>query len=158
MLFSNVEKLKESSLYKAATQVVFTNGCFDILHSGHVQYLQEARSLGDFLVLGLNSDSSVSRLKGPSRPIQSEQDRAIILGALGCVDAVIIFEEDTPLDLILSLRPQILVKGGDWKVEDIVGGQEVVDYGGDVRSLLFKPGSSTTSIVEKIESQFAANI
>lgn len=132
-------------------QVVFTNGCFDLLHIGHVRYLQEARKQGDLLVVGLNSDASVKRLKGPQRPIQNESDRAEILAALACVDYVIIFNEDTPLELIKAIMPQVLVKGGDWKPETIVGSDVVLAAGGKVLSLNFVDGRSTTSIINKIE-------
>jgi len=148
--FNSLPQLKNSVEYKKSQSVVFTNGCFDILHPGHVQYLQEARSCGDFLVVGLNSDSSVRRLKGDQRPIQNEQDRAVVLAALSSVDAVVIFSEDTPLNLIQQLRPGVLVKGGDWSVDEIVGGPDVLSWGGEVRSLSFKEGSSTTSIVHRI--------
>lgn len=131
-------------------RVVFTNGCFDILHVGHLRYLQEAKSLGDFLVIGLNSDRSVRALKGDTRPIQTELDRAEILLGLSCVDAVVIFDEDTPLNLIKKVRPQVLVKGGDWKISQIVGSDFVQQSGGEVKSLPFHEGRSTTSIVEKI--------
>lgn len=150
MVFDSLPQLKSSVEYKKSQSVVFTNGCFDILHPGHVQYLQEARSCGDFLVVGLNSDSSVRRLKGDQRPIQNEQDRAVVLAALSSVDAVVIFSEDTPLNLIQQLRPGVLVKGGDWSVDEIVGGPDVLSWGGEVRSLSFKEGSSTTSIVHRI--------
>lgn len=126
--------------------VVFTNGCFDILHRGHITYLQEAAQLGRHLIIGLNSDDSVKRLKGETRPIVSEQDRAALLSALGCVDGVVLFEEDTPADLLAYLRPNILVKGGDYKKEDIVG-RESVD---EVEVLSFKDGYSTSDIVKKI--------
>ncbi|SNV62675.1 D-glycero-beta-D-manno-heptose-7-phosphate kinase [Veillonella rodentium] len=126
--------------------VVFTNGCFDILHRGHITYLQEAAQLGDHLIIGLNSDGSVRRLKGETRPIVSEDDRAALLSALGCVDGVVLFEEDTPAELLAYLRPNILVKGGDYKKEDIVG-RESVD---DVEVLSFKEGYSTSDIVGKI--------
>ena len=131
-------------------KVVFTNGCFDILHVGHLRYLQDARALGDFLIVGLNSDASVKRLKGSQRPIQNEKDRAEILLGLSCVDAVVIFDEDTPLELIQKVRPEVLVKGGDWKVDQIVGSDFVLSQGGEVHSLPFHQGRSTTSIVEKI--------
>lgn len=150
MFFGSAKSLRKSPGFKNAAQVVFTNGCFDILHAGHVQYLQEARSLGDFLVIGLNSDSSVRRLKGAQRPIQQELDRAQVLGALACVDGVVLFQEDTPLKLIQEVQPHILVKGGDWAVDQIVGAKEVLAAGGKVHSLPFKAGRSTTSIVEKI--------
>ncbi|MFK8138300.1 MAG: D-glycero-beta-D-manno-heptose 1-phosphate adenylyltransferase [Bdellovibrionales bacterium] len=130
--------------------IVFTNGCFDILHVGHVKYLQEAKAQGSILVLGLNSDASVKRLKGPSRPVQNEQDRSYILAALECVDVVCVFEEETPLDLIKTILPDVLVKGGDWSKDQIVGSDFVLARGGDVRSLQFVNGRSTTNIVEKI--------
>jgi len=132
-------------------KVVFTNGCFDLLHVGHVRYLQEAKKLGDFLVVGINSDASVKRLKGPTRPVQNENDRAEILAALGCVDMTVIFTEDTPEELIKAIKPHILVKGGDWKIEQIVGGSFVQSYGGQVMSLQFIEGRSTTSIIEKAQ-------
>lgn len=142
--------LKLSTLNKGK-KVVFTNGCFDILHVGHVKYLQQARSLGDVLVVGLNSDRSVSGLKGPDRPIQKESDRAEILAALGCVDFVIVFDEETPENLIRRIKPNVLVKGGDWPVEKIVGSQFVMSLGGEVKSLAFVNGKSTTGLVEKIK-------
>ncbi len=126
--------------------VVFTNGCFDILHRGHITYLQEAAQLGTHLIIGLNSDASVRRLKGETRPIVSEEDRAALLSALQCVDGVVLFEEDTPAELLAYLRPNILVKGGDYKKEDIVG-RESVD---EVEVLSFKEGYSTSDIVKKI--------
>lgn len=132
----------------AEKRIVFTNGCFDLLHVGHIRYLQEAKSLGDFLFVGLNSDASVRRLKGPERPIQCQDDRAEILLALRCVDWVAIFDEDTPLELIQQVKPQILVKGGDWKPEQIVGSDFVLKNGGEVRSLGFSEGRSTTKIIE----------
>ena len=131
-------------------KVVFTNGCFDLLHIGHVRYLQEAKSLGDFLVVGVNADSSVRKLKGAERPIQNETDRAEILAALECVSFTALFTEDTPKKLIELVRPDVLVKGGDWAVKDIVGGDFVLSYGGLVKSLPFIAGRSTSSIVEKI--------
>lgn len=131
-------------------QIVFTNGCFDILHIGHVRYLQEAKKLGDILIVGINTDESVKRLKGPSRPIQSEMDRAEILAALECVDFVIHFNEDTPLNLIKKIKPNILVKGGDWKPENIVGSDFVLSNGGKVLSLRFTDDHSTTNIINKI--------
>jgi rfaE bifunctional protein nucleotidyltransferase chain/domain len=137
---------------RASKQIVFTNGCFDLLHIGHVRYLQEARKQGDLLVVGVNSDSSVKRLKGPQRPIQNESDRAEILAALACVDYAVIFEDDTPLNLIKELQPQVLVKGGDWKPENIVGSDVVLANGGKVLSLQFVDGRSTTNIVTKIEN------
>lgn len=134
-------------------KIVFTNGCFDILHRGHVTYLAEAKKLGDLLVIGLNSDASVKRLKGPERPINGEQDRQYVLSQLKSVDFVEIFSEDTPLNLILAVRPDVLVKGGDWKIEQIVGGKEVIAAGGKVYSLNFVDGYSTTNLIEKIQHQ-----
>lgn len=130
--------------------VVFTNGCFDLLHAGHITYLQNARQLGTRLVIGLNSDSSVRRLKGEKRPIIAQEDRALILSALRCVDQVILFDEDTPEKLIHTLTPDILVKGGDYRVENIVGSDWVMRNGGRVLSLDFVDNRSTSSIVEKI--------
>ena len=135
---------------RSEKQIVFTNGCFDLLHVGHVRYLQEARALGDILVVGLNSDSSVKKLKGPDRPVQSEKDRAEILAALACVDYVVVFGEETPLTLIETLAPHILVKGGDWKPEQIVGGSFVLGRGGKVKSLAFHAGRSTSTLIKKI--------
>ncbi len=131
-------------------KLVFTNGCFDILHVGHVSYLQAAKQLGDWLVVGLNSDDSVRRLKGPERPINTQSDRQQILSALRCVDWVEIFCTDTPLELIEQLRPQVLVKGGDWPLEQIVGADFVRSYGGEVRTISFLSGHSTTSIIAKM--------
>ena len=133
-------------------KIVFTNGCFDIIHKGHVAYLVEAKKLGDLLVIGLNSDASVKRLKGPERPINNELDRQYVMSQLKPVDFVEIFTEDTPLNLILKIMPKILVKGGDWKIEQIVGGKEVVEAGGEVFSLNFVDGYSTTSIIHKIQA------
>ena len=131
-------------------KIVFTNGCFDILHLGHVRYLQEARRLGDFLVVGLNSDSSVQVLKGPTRPIQSEMARAEILAALACVDAVTIFGEQTAANLIREVRPDIYVKGGDYTPETIIEAPIVREAGGEVKVLKFTEGFSTSKIVEKM--------
>lgn len=133
-------------------EVVFTNGCFDLLHYGHLYYLAQARELGDFLVVGLNSQQSVSRLKGKHRPIKDEQTRAHALAALQFVDLVVRFDEDTPLALIQRLRPDILVKGGDYELEQIVGAPEVQAWGGRVLTLPFVEGYSTTALEEKIRS------
>ena len=134
-------------------RVVFTNGCFDLLHVGHVRYLQAARALGDFLVLGLNDDTSVRRLgKGSDRPLTPQDERAEILAALACVDLVVIFSQDTPLDLILALRPDVLVKGGDYTPETIVGRPEVL-RGGEVHVIPFVPGKSTSSLIARIRHQ-----
>ncbi len=132
--------------------IVFTNGCFDILHAGHIGYLNEAKSLGELLFIGLNSDASVRRLKGKDRPINSESDRKYLLENLRAVNFVEIFDEETPLELIKVVKPNVLVKGGDWKLAQIIGSQFVLSYGGSVQSLSFKEGYSTTNIVEKIQS------
>lgn len=138
-------------LRAAGKKIVFTNGCFDLLHVGHVRYLQEAQKLGDLLVVGVNSDASVKRLKGPTRPVQIEADRAEILAALNAVDFTVIFTEDTPENLIHKVRPDILVKGGDWKIDSIVGAPFVMSYGGQVMSLQFVDGKSTTKLIEKAQ-------
>jgi len=130
--------------------IVFTNGCFDLLHVGHVKYLQAARKLGDLLVLGLNSDDSIQRLKGPNRPLIGEEERAHILAALDCIDYVVVFDEDTPLEVITELRPDILVKGGDYTPEGVVGRELVESYGGRVELINFVDGKSTTNIINKI--------
>lgn len=132
--------------------IVFTNGCFDILHPGHVSYLNEAKKLGDVLFIGLNSDQSVKRLKGEERPIHHQLDRKFMLENLKAVDCVEIFEEDTPLELIKMVKPKVLVKGGDWPAEKIVGFEFVTSLGGKVLSLNFIPGHSTTSIINTIRS------
>ena len=130
-------------------KIVFTNGCFDLLHIGHVRYLEEAKKLGDILIVGINTDASVRKLKGPTRPIQNENDRAEILAALKSVDHTVLFGEETPLNLIQQIVPQVLVKGGDWKIEQIVGSDFVLSRGGQVLSLQFVDGRSTTKIIEK---------
>lgn len=140
-----------ASLKSQNKKIVFTNGCFDLLHVGHVRYLQEAKKLGDVLVVGVNSDASVKRLKGPTRPVQIEGDRAEILAALGAVDYTVIFTEDTPLNLIETVKPDILVKGGDWKIDQIVGSDFVIANGGKVMSLQFVDGKSTTKLIEKAQ-------
>ncbi|MBL0106029.1 MAG: D-glycero-beta-D-manno-heptose 1-phosphate adenylyltransferase [Ignavibacteria bacterium] len=132
-------------------KVVFTNGCFDIIHKGHVTYLNEAKSLGDHLIVGINSDDSVKKLKGKDRPVNNEYDRAFVLDNLKSVDDVLIFNEDTPYDIIKEIIPDLLVKGGDWKEEDIVGSDIVKKNGGKVISLQFVNNYSTTNILEKIE-------
>jgi rfaE bifunctional protein nucleotidyltransferase chain/domain len=134
-------------------RVVFTNGCFDLLHVGHVRYLQAAKALGGFLVVGLNDDASVRRLdKGSARPLTPQAERAEILAALACVDAVVIFSQDTPLELIINLRPEVLVKGGDYTLENIVGRPEVLSWGGEVRVIPLVPGKSTSSLINRIRS------
>ncbi len=136
---------------QAGKKVVFTNGCFDILHLGHVDYLEKARELGDKLVLGLNTDDSVSRFKGPERPIQNQNSRAHVLASLQFIDLVVFFNEDTPLNLISELIPDVLVKGSDYLAENIVGADVVKRAGGVVRTIDFVPGYSTTRILEKIK-------
>ena len=131
-------------------RIAFTNGCFDLLHPGHIQTLEKARSLGDLLVVGVNSDRSVRAIKGPSRPLVAESERAEILVALEAVDFVVLFDEDTPRELIARLHPDVLVKGADWGAEEIVGREEVEAGGGRVVSLSLEPGYSTSALLEKI--------
>lgn len=137
----------------AGNKVVFTNGVFDLLHIGHITYLAKAAELGDKLVIGLNSDISVKRIKGESRPINSENNRAALLAALFFVDAVVLFEEDTPLNLITALMPDVLVKGADYTIENVVGAKEVMANGGEVKTISFVEGHSSTSIIQKIKDQ-----
>lgn len=132
-------------------KIVFTNGCFDVLHYGHVHYLLQAKKLGDILVIGLNSDDSVRRLKGPTRPINGENERAFVLAALVCVDYVTLFEEDTPEELIKVVRPDVLVKGGDYTLDNIVGADFVTQNGGIVTTIPFVEGFSSTRIIEKLK-------
>lgn len=134
-------------------KIVFTNGCFDLLHYGHIEYLAKAKDLGDILIIGLNSDSSVKRLKGNTRPLQEENSRAMILASLSCVDAVVLFDEDTPYNLISMVRPHVLVKGSDYQPEQIVGFEIVRSYNGEVKTIDFVPGFSTSAIEEKIRLQ-----
>lgn len=149
----NIEELKEvlniiRNKKNENQKIVFTNGCFDILHRGHVEYLQKARELGDLLILGLNSDLSVKRLKGENRPINNEEDRAIVLSALECVDYVVIFDEDTPFELIKNLKPDILVKGGDYKLEDVIGRE----FAKETILIDFVDGYSTTKTIKNINN------
>lgn len=134
-------------------KIVFTNGCFDVLHFGHVHYLLQAKELGDVFVVGLNSDDSVRRLKGPSRPINGEKERAFVLAALACVDYVVVFEEDTPKELIETVRPDVLVKGGDYALDQIVGADFVTRNGGSVTTLPFVEGFSSTRIIEQLKTE-----
>lgn len=134
---------------RGGEKVVFTNGCFDLVHPGHVRYLAGARALGDRLVVGLNSDASVRRLKGRGRPVQKEVARAEVLAALESVDHVVLFGADTPLDLILEIRPDVLAKGADWAAKDIVGGREIRAWGGRVARVKLVPGESTTRLVKR---------
>jgi D-beta-D-heptose 7-phosphate kinase/D-beta-D-heptose 1-phosphate adenosyltransferase len=131
-------------------KVVFTNGCFDILHRGHIELLKKAKEFGDILIIGLNSDFSVKKIKGEKRPILNEDDRAYILGALECVDAVCLFDEETPGRIIEQLKPDVLVKGGDYEIDEIVGRETVKNYGGEVVTISLVEGKSTKGIIEKI--------
>ena len=149
LLKNNIEII---NIIKAERKkIVFTNGCFDILHVGHIRYLAQAKKLGDFLIIGLNSDSSVRELKGENRPINSLEDRATLLSAIESVDLVIMFEEQTPENLIKDIVPDILVKGGDYNIEDIVGYQTVIQNGGQVKTLSFYDGYSSTNYINKIK-------
>ena len=140
-------------LRESGQRVVFTNGCFDILHAGHVRYLNTARSFGDCLVLGLNSDASVRRIKGSSRPINNDQDRAEVIDALACVDYVVIFDEPTAEALITKVHPDVYVKGGDYTIETLPEGQIVQAYGGRVELVSLVEGRSTTNVIKKIQGE-----
>ena len=160
--FSKVSNMKQKTLLKLeklvnlcrkdSEKIVMTNGCFDILHAGHIAYLEQARSLGDKLIVAVNSDDSVKRLKGEARPINSVDDRVKVLSGLSSVDWIITFEEDTPLKLITALEPDILVKGGDYEVEEVVGSKEIIESGGEVQILCYKEGFSTSAIIEKLKT------
>lgn len=160
-----VEKIKSfdeileirRQLAKEGRRLVFTNGCFDILHVGHVRYLTQARALGDVLIVGLNSDRSVERIKGPRRPITTESERAEILAALSCIDYVFIFDDPTPGPIIDDLIPDVLVKGADWEITEIVGRETVEKNGGRVYRFPLVEGSSTTAIVERVISRFGTD-
>ena len=149
----SAEELNSFRRDNAQKKIVFTNGCFDILHVGHKRYLQQAATLGDILVVGVNSDASVRRLKGPTRPVNNEQDRAEMLSALGFIDYVVIFDEDTPYELIKKIQPDVLVKGGDYKPEEVVGKDIVEARGGRLELISFVEGKSTTNIIKKINQQ-----
>ena len=138
----------------AGKRVVFTNGCFDLLHPGHVRYLRQARALGEALIVALNSDRSVRELKGPGRPILTEAERSEVMAALGCVDYVVVFDDPTPRETIAALLPDVLVKGGDWGIDRIVGREEVEAAGGQVLSLPFVEGCSTTDVIGRIVERF----
>jgi len=142
------------TLKKKGQKIVFTNGCFDLLHVGHVRYLQEARSLGDCLIIGLNSDRSVRQIKNPQRPLISEDQRAEVLAALECIDYIVLFDEAEPLKLIEEIRPAVLVKGADWSMNKIVGADLVRSYGGEVRRVELVPMISTTTIIQRILSRY----
>ena len=132
-------------------KIVFTNGCFDIVHLGHVDYLEKARNLGDFLVVGLNTDSSVSRIKGPARPVCDEKSRSRVMASFGFVDAVVFFDEPTPKELIEAIKPDILTKGKDYTIENIVGADFVINGGGKVETIQLIDGYSTTAVIHKIQ-------
>jgi len=152
LVFSLKEAKKHSvMLRKNGKKVVFTNGCFDILHAGHVHYLEQAKELGDELVVGLNSDSSVKTLKGPNRPINNLEERAKVLSSLKCVDRIVSFADETPIKLIKEIKPDVLVKGGDYKVKDVVGHKEIKSWGGEVKIIPLVTGLSTTNIIKKIK-------
>lgn len=152
---TDAEKLKGTiAQWKSeGKKVVFTNGVFDLLHIGHITYMAKASELGDKLVIGLNSDASVKRIKGDDRPVNDQNSRAALLAALFFVDAIVLFEEDTPLNLITTLMPNVLVKGADYAIENIVGGKEVIANGGEVKTISFVEGYSSTSIIQKIRKQ-----
>ena len=144
-LKTKVEAWKEHNL-----KIVFTNGCFDLLHAGHVTYLEAAKKRGDKLILGLNTDRSVSAIKGPTRPVVNEQDRARVLAALESVDAVILFDEDTPLNLINAIKPNVIAKGSDYSADQVVGGKEVQSWGGEIALIDLVEGRSTSNIIKKM--------
>lgn len=151
-IFSRNELVKQVEAWKSArNKIVFTNGCFDIIHPGHVMYLIKAAELGNKLILGLNTDSSVRRLKGPTRPILQEKERALLLAAFQFIDAVCLFEEDTPYNLIKQIMPDVLVKGKDYKVEQIAGSDIVLQNGGTVETIELVDGFSTTNLIDKIK-------
>ncbi|HCM42167.1 MAG TPA: D-glycero-beta-D-manno-heptose 1-phosphate adenylyltransferase [Candidatus Omnitrophica bacterium] len=135
---------------KLHKKIVFTNGTFDILHRGHVSYLEKARAAGDLLVVGVNSDSSVRSYKGPGRPVNPEKDRLFVLAALQCVDYVVLFSDSTPFNLIMKMKPDVLAKGADWKLKDIVGAPEVMSWGGKVKRIQFVKGRSSTKVINKL--------
>jgi len=147
-------KIIRQKLIKENKKVVFTNGCFDILHSGHVDYLTKAKALGDILVVGLNSDKSIREIKGEKRPIVNEHNRGIILAALKPVDYIVLFDEETPADLIDDIIPDILVKGADWDIDKIVGKDTVLNNGGEVKTIKFVNDQSTSKIIDTIISRY----
>ena len=157
ILERNALKDKLEELRKKGEKIAFTNGCFDILHVGHIRYLREAKKTADVLVLALNSDSSVRSLKGKERPLVPEKERAEIIAALEFIDFVTIFNELTPLELINYLKPDILIKGGDWAEEDVVGREEIKEWGGRVAIIPEVEGKSTTNIVEKLKKLYCYN-
>jgi len=152
-IFSKDDLVAQSKIWKAeGKKIVFTNGCFDIVHPGHIAYLGDAANLGDILIIGLNSDQSVCKLKGENRPINNEFSRTQLIASMFFVDAVVLFNEDTPLNLITAIKPDVLVKGGDYNLDNIVGAKETLANGGEVKVLSFLPGYSSTGIIEKIKN------
>jgi rfaE bifunctional protein nucleotidyltransferase chain/domain len=154
VLRSDLVKIRRE-LKREGKKVVFSNGCFDIIHRGHIEYLTKAKALGDVLFIGVNTDASVKRLKGPQRPVVGQEDRAFVLAALRAVDYVCLFDEDTPYELIQSVVPDVLVKGSDWAVGNIVGKDIVEESGGTVQTIDFIPNKSTTNIIQKIANSGA---
>ena len=148
-------KRKIKRLKQDGKRIVFTNGCFDILHYGHIKYLQDAKAKGDYLVVAVNSDSSIKKIKAKNRPVVGQADRLKVVAALGCVDFVVLFNEDNPLKIIKELKPDILIKGSDWSKERIVGADFVKSYGGKVETINLVKGRSTSAIIEKIINDFA---
>ena len=148
-------KLIRSALKADNKKVVFTNGCFDLIHAGHIDYLNKAKALGDVLIVGLNTDNSVKRIKGDKRPIISEDERAEIISSLKPVDYVVFFDEDTPAELINELVPDILIKGADWKTDEIVGGETVLANGGEVKTIEFVNDQSTSKIIDLITNRYS---
>jgi D-beta-D-heptose 7-phosphate kinase/D-beta-D-heptose 1-phosphate adenosyltransferase len=153
----NLAELKKivSGLKSRHKKIVFTNGCFDLLHYGHIKYLEDAKRKGDILVVGVNSDQSLRRIKGNKRPILSEKDRLGIIAALGSVDYVNLFNQDTPIEIIKALKPDVLIKGSDWNIKTIVGADFVLSYGGRVSTVKLIPGRSTTSLIKTIAQRFS---
>ena len=151
--FSKIRALA-SSLKAKKKRIVFTNGCFDLIHAGHIKYLNKAKALGDVLIVGINSDSSIRKIKGPKRPIVEQGDRAAVVAALQSVDYISIFNDTTPIKLIKAVRPDVLVKGADWQVSGIVGGDFVKSYGGKVRAISLVKGRSTSKLIRKIADRF----
>lgn len=155
-IFTLPQLLAQLASWRVTTKTIaFTNGCFDILHEGHIASLSQAAAEADFLVVGVNSDSSTKRLKGPDRPVNNEHSRALLLASLAIVDAVVVFEEDTPLQLITAVQPDVLVKGGDYTIEQIVGSKEVIARGGRVVINPIVEGFSTTGIIQQIKASFS---
>lgn len=151
-IFTAESIVKQVRDWARSETVVFTNGCFDILHLGHVDYLNRSAQLGSKLVVGLNTDASVSKIKGENRPVQDESSRLNILAALECIDAVVLFDEETPLALIKAIKPHVLVKGADYQINEIVGAKEVQEYGGEVKTIAFLEGYSTSNIIKRLKN------